>query len=148
MFSREENCNTTYSFCSVEVWVCDIQIGISKITIPRWHIERKITWNFENLKIMGTSNEERSTKVNIKWSGLDMLKVKKWACCVLVMCNVLKCPQSSYIDGIMKPFFLTTLVNICADLKSSPIMLSMAWALCSTSTPSYKGKMKRDVSHM
>jgi hypothetical protein len=77
-----------------------------------------------------------------------MLKVKKWACCVLVMCNVLKCPQSSYIDGTTRPSFLTTLANVYPDLKSSPIMFSMAWALCFTSTPSYKGKMKMDVSHM
>ncbi len=148
MFSRDENCNTTYSFCNVEVWVCDIQIGISRITIPRWHIERKGTWNFENLRIMGTSNDDRSKRVNIKWRGLDMLKVKKWACHVLIMCNVFKCPQSFYIDGTMRPSFLTILVNIYLDLKSSPIMLSMAWALCFRSTPSYKGKMKMDVSHM
>jgi hypothetical protein len=55
-----------------------------------------------------------------------MLKVKNRACCVLVMCNVFQCPQSSYIDGTIRPPFLTTLVNVYANLKSSPIMLSMA----------------------
>lgn len=55
-----------------------------------------------------------------------MLKVKNRACCVLVMCNVFKCPQSFYIDGTIIPSFLTTLVNVYVDFKSSPIMISMA----------------------